>query len=154
MTDFYSECEDGLAVMLRTLTQFFKKDWQVSDDDTVLANGAEYFAIVRPGAFPYDRETIRVAIVSWNVTMDLYVSYKEYKTSWDRFKAFRSAIFNLLMENPDLGGTAGVLRVSMMSDEQAKYLKFSDVPDAKPNFIIQTVKVVIDQYVRIPDANF
>lgn len=154
MTDFYSECEAGLTTLLKTQTTYFAHDWQVSDDDSVIMQGAEYFAVVRPGAFPYTRQTERLSTVNWTVIMDLYVSYKDYKTSWAKFKAFRSAIFNLLMANPTLGGAAGVVRVDMTSDEQAQYLKFSDAPDARPNFIVQTVKVIIAQYVLVADTDF
>ena len=154
MTDFYSECETGLVTLLRSLTTYFVHDWQVSDDDAVITRGAEYFAVVRPGAFPYTRQTERLSIVNWTVVMDIYVRYVEYKTSWNKFKAFRSAIFNLLMMYPTLNDTAGVIQVDLTSDEQAQYLKFSDAPEAKPNFIIQTVRAVIAQYIYYSTGEF
>ena len=42
--------------------------------------------------------------------MDLFVRYKDYKEAWNKFKAFRGAVFSLLMENPTLGGAAGVVQ--------------------------------------------
>lgn len=154
MTDFYSECETGLATLLKTLTTYFKHDWQVSDDDLVVKRGADYFVVVRPGAFPYTRQTEQLSTVNWTVVIDLYVRYVEYKTSWSKFKAFRSDIFNLLMEYPTLNGVAGVVSVDMTSDEQTQYLEFSDAPGAKSNFIIQTVKVIITQYIHYSDGEF
>jgi len=154
MTDFYSECETGLVTLLRSLTTYFVHDWQVSDDDSVIMRGGEYFAIVRPGAFPYTRQTERLSIVNWTVVMDICVRYVEYKASWNKFKAFRSAIFNLLMEYPTLNGTAGVISADLTGSEQAQYLKFSDAPDAKPNFIIQTVRAVIAQYIQYSAGEF
>lgn len=154
MTDFYSECETGLVTLLRSLTTYFVKDWQVSDDDTVIMKGGDYFAVVRPGAFPYTRQTEKLATVNWSVVMDLYVRYDDYKKSWNKFKAFRSAIFNLLMEHPTLNDTPGVVRADMTGDERAQYFKFSNAPDAIPNFIIQTVRAVITQYIHYSEGEF
>jgi hypothetical protein len=144
----------GLVTLLRTLTPYIVNDWQVSDDDTVIQKGADYFILVRPGAFPYQRQTERLSTVYWNVVMDLFVRYKDYKESWNKFKAFRAVVFSLLMENPTLGGAAGVVQVNLTGEEGPQYLKFSDVPDAKPNFIVQTVRAVIAQYVLVADTNF
>jgi hypothetical protein len=152
--DFYCECEAGLMTLLRSLTTYFKHDWQVADDDSVLMKGAEYFAICRPGAFPFTRQTEQLATVNWSVVVDLYVAYKDYKESWNKFKAFRSAIFNLLMEHPTLNDTPGVVRADLTGDERAQYLKFSDAPDATPNFIIQTVRAIITQYIHYSEGEF
>jgi hypothetical protein len=154
MTDFYVECETGIVTLLQTLTTFFPHDWQVSDDDTNIMKGAEYFVIVRPGAFPYFRRTEQLSTIGWNVTIDLYVSYKEYKQSWNKFKAVRSAIFNLLMESPTLNDTLGVIRVDLTGDEQAQYLKFSEAPEAKPNFIVQTMRAIVTQYIQHSSSEF
>lgn len=154
MTDFYAECETGAMVLLRTLTAHFKHDWQVSSDDTVLAKGEDYFVIVRPGAFPLERMTEQLARVGWNIVLDLHVRYKDYKTSWSKFKTFRSDIFNLLMNHPTLNDTSGVLRVDVTGEEQAQYLKFSDVANAQPAFIIQTVRAVVYQYIHYTDGEF
>ena len=156
MTDYYKECEDGFIALLRTLTTYFPGGgWQVSDDDTILAKGLEYAVIVRPGAFPYIPRTATQIIVQWNVTADLCVRYVSYKESWNKMKAFRSDVFNLVLENPDLRDTPGVISVVMTGDALPQYLRFEGVPEtAKPNFIIQTVRVIISAYVPISGVNF
>ena len=149
MTDFYSECETGLIALLQTkLPTFFPQPWQVSDDDASIMQGGDYFVVVRPGMFPLVRQTEQLSVVGWTVVTDLYVRYTDYKSAWTKFKAYRSAIFNLLMTYPTLSDTAGVIRVDMSSDERAQYFKFSDAPNARPDFIIQTTRVVIAQYIQ------
>ena len=150
MTDFYTECETGLMTLLRTLTTYFPLTWQVSDDDAVLMQGAEYVVIVRPGKFPLTRQTEQLSIVNWEVTADLFVQFVDYKTSWAKFKTFRSVLFNLIMANPTLRDTAGVFRVDMASDAAAQYLKFSEAPDARPAYIVQTAKFNIVQLIQYP----
>jgi hypothetical protein len=148
-TDFYSECETGAMRQVRTLTTLFKNDWQVSDDDTVIAKGAENFFIVRPGQFPYTSQTAVIKDVSWHVTADLYIKFVNYKTSWSKFKVCRSAIINLLMSDPTLGNTSNVFRVGVSSQENAQYFSFDEPKHGvKPNFIIQTLDVEIIQRVR------
>ena len=154
MTDFYGECEAGLAALLKTLTAYFPRDWQVSDDDTAVMQGAEYVVVYRPGAFPLIRQTDQLSTVSWAVTLDLYIQYTDYKTSWAKFKTFRSDLFNLLMAHPTLNDTAGVFRVDLSSDRPTQYLKFTNEPQALPNYIVQSVRVVITQYIQYSDGEF
>lgn len=156
--DFYQQCEDVLAIRIRTLKpSFFKKDEQVSDDDSVIAEGADYWVIYRPGAFPIHDEFLsqKIMDVNWNVTMDLYVRYKTYKESWGKFRKFRAALFFLLHSDQHLGGQYNISRVTFSSNEVAQYFRFSNTPqEAKPNFIIQTCNVVIRQRVRFDKTVF
>lgn len=152
-TDFYQQCEDGLVAQLRTLTTYFptKNPWQITDDDANLARGAYHFAIYRPGAFPIvgDLLSKKIMDIDWNVTLDLYVRYDTYKEAWPSFRHLRSDIFNLLHGDQTLGDTVNVFRVTFSSDENVQYFKFAETPEnAKPNFIIQTTKVVIRQRIR------
>lgn len=148
MTDFYKECEDGLIKLLQTLTTFFPEKWQVSDDDTIVMRGADYLIVVRPSAFPIAAtEGETAAFVDWNTRMDLFVRFEDYKESWNKFKAFRSVIFNLFMKYPTLDDTVGVIAVSMTGDQPTQYLKLKDAPEAKPAYIVQTVRVVMRQLV-------
>lgn len=149
--DFYQQCEDGLVVRLRLLETFFKKPEQVSDDDSVLSEGADHWAIYRPGAFPIADNllTQKIMDMDWNVTVDLYVRYKTYKESWGKFRKFRAALFFLLHSDQSLGDTVNVHRVTFSSNEIAQYFRFANTAaEAKPNFIIQTCNVVIRQRVR------
>lgn len=151
VTDFYKQCEDGLAVRLRTLTTFFIKPTQVSDDDTVIAKGAGNYIIYRPGAFPIlgSLQTKKIMDIQWEVTIDLYVYYTNYKESWNRFKEVRAAVFFCIHEDQTLGNTLNVRYATLSSSENAQYFRFAEtVESAKPNYIIQTMKVQIVQRVR------
>jgi len=159
MTDPYVLAESALASFLRTLKDgsgdtFFPADterdagWQVSDDDTVLGLGGEYFAIYRPGACPAVPISRGIKDYGWEVLLDLYVRYTYYKESWDKFKAYRYAVITLLDTNQSLGGTNGVHGVNFKSDDKPLYFRFNETPEkAKPNFIIQPTQVVITQRV-------
>ena len=151
ITDFYKQCEDGLAVRLRTLTTYFIKTSQVSDDDTVISTGAGNYIIYRPGAFPIlgALQTKKIMDMQWEVTADLYVYYTNYKESWNKFKEVRAAIFQCVHEDQTLGNTPNVRYATLSSSENAQYFRFANaVESAKPNYIIQTMKVVIVQRVR------
>jgi hypothetical protein len=156
--DFYQQCEDALAVRLRVLKpSFFKKDEQVSDDDSVLSEGADYWIIYRPGAFPIadNINTQKIMEVDWNVTVDLYVRYKTYKESWGKFRKFRGVVFFLLHADQTLGDTPNVHRVTFSSNEIAQYFRYANTPEeAKANFIIQTCNIVIRQRVRFDKTVF
>jgi len=154
MPDYYSECEDGFVALLQTLTTYFPNSWQVSDDDSNLMRGAENFVVVRPGAFPTTRISDQARYFHWEILFDLDVRFVEYKKSWDKFKEVRSAIINLVYSNPTLGNTLGVFDVALDSREQAQYLKFSDDINAKPNFIIQTMRAIVTQRVEFTGGEF
>jgi len=150
-TDFYKQCEDGMAVRFRTLTDYFPVAQQVSDDDTVISKGAGNYIIYRPGAFPVlgSLQTKRILDVQWEMVLDLYVYYTNYKESWNKFKAARAAMFFCIGEDQTLGNTSNVRYASLSSDEQAQYFRFADTPEnAKANYIIQTMKVSVVQRVR------
>jgi hypothetical protein len=155
--DFYQQVEDGFATKMRLLSSFFRKPEQVSDDDTVLSEGADYWAIYRPGAFPIvdSLQTHRIEEIDWGITMDLYVRYKTYKESWGKFRKFRAAVFFLLHSDQSLGSTPNVRRVAFSSNEIAQYFRFANSPaEARPNFIIQTCNVTIRQRVRFDKSVF
>lgn len=156
--DFYKECEDALISYLQEMTDYFPNEWQVSANDTNIARGEDYFLVVRPGAFPIHDEfnTGLQRDYDWNVVMDMYVRYVEYEESWNHFKALRSAVLWRLGCNPILRcevepdkSAKNVYRVALSSDEEAQYFRFDDVGDEqRPNFIIQTMTVVIRQRVE------
>lgn len=158
--DPYSECEEALIAYLQELTYWFPNDWQVSNNDTNIARGADYFAVLRPGSFPIlpdtRSKTGQIVDYEWNVTMDVYVRYTEYEESWGQFKKFRAALIKILGDNPVLQtelqpekSALNVWGVSLSSDEEAQYFRFDDTDDnQRPNFIIQTMFVVIRQRVE------
>lgn len=143
MTDHYNVCEAALIAKLRTLTSLFPRDFQVSDDDSVLNRGADYFAIVQPDAFPATRADGREVFFNWVVIFDLYVRYQSRAESLPKFKAARSAIINLLGP-ASLNDTNNVSRTVLSANGGLQ----QDIPGDNPNFIIQTFSCVITQRVR------
>lgn len=141
--DHYTQCETGLIARLRTLTEFFPKDFQVATDDSVLSNGAGYFAILFPGPFPSTRANGRQAFFNWVVNLDLYVRYSTRKESLGKFKAVRAALVNLLQKPNSLASVPGVTNTVLSAVSELQ----QDAPGDNPDFIIQTMAVTITQLV-------
>lgn len=127
---------------LRTLTDLFPRDFQVSDDDSNINRGAEYFAIFQPDAFPATRANGRQAFYNWVVTFDFYVRYKTRKESLPKFKAGRAAIIELLPPIA-LNGTRGVTNIALSASGGLQ----QDIAGDNPNWIIQTFSATITQLV-------
>lgn len=151
-TDFYSQVEAGVMARFRTLSTYFKKPEQVSNDDTVLGRGFDYVAVFRPGSFPVSSASMHEKNFTWNIKVELYIRYTEYRVSWATFKAVRAAIINLLFPDPFLQeqGTIpevpGVFSVTVSSEEDAQYFFFEE-KQVQPNFIIQTLTIQVVQRV-------
>jgi len=147
--DYYGLCEAGLVTQLRTLITHFPHTWQVSDDDTVLGQGAENFIIYRPANFPVANVTMEDKDITWDIKCRLHVKYRDYKTAWTNFKAIRKDIINLIIPDYSLSGTVGVWRVTLQGGDEAMYFYF-DEPKAgvRPNFIIQDMVVSVTQRCR------
>jgi hypothetical protein len=142
MTDQYSLVEAAVMTKLRTLTDFFPNESQVSYDDSVIQKGANYFAIFMPDAFPMTRADGHDVFVNWVVVFDLSVSYSTRQESLAKFKAVRSSIFNLLYP-ASLNRTNGVSKIVLSSNGALN----QDLAGDNPNFIIQTLSVVVTQRV-------
>lgn len=143
MTDYYTQCETALMTKVRTLTAYFPRDFQVSDDDSVLNRGADYFAIFQPDAFPATRVDGLAVTYNWVVVFDLYVRYKSRRESLTAFKAARSAMINLITPNC-LNDTSNISRCVLAASGGLQ----QDIPGDNPNFIIQTFSATITQRVR------
>lgn len=143
MTDQYSVCEAALLAKIRTLTDLFPKEYQVTDDDSVINRGGDYFFIVQPDAFPQTRADGREVFFNWVVIGDLYVRYKSRKESLPKFKAARSAFINLLGP-ASLNDTNNISKTVLSASGGLQ----QDIPGDSPNFIIQTFQAVITQRVR------
>ena len=147
--DYYGLAEAGLVARLRTLTTHFPHEWQVSDDDTVLGQGASNFLIYRPGAFPGVPKSMEDIDITWDVVCRLHVKYLDYKTAWTNFKAIRKDIINLIIPDYSLSGTLGVWRVVLSSSADAQYFFYDEPkPGVRPNFVIQDFAVAITQRCR------
>lgn len=147
-TDYYSECENGLIALVKSkLPTVFPNEWSIANDDTIIARGGDNFLVLRPGKFPYNRGSeMEEGLYDWQILGDLYIRYVAYKTSWDRFKAVRSDLINLVHMYPNLNNTAGVLNVSLASNERPGYFKL-DETTAKASFIFQSLEFTVRQWV-------
>lgn len=152
--DPYVAVETALATCLKSLDTFFPGDkkrdagWQVSDDDTVISLGGDFFAIYRPGAFTVTKIARGIYDYDWEVDLDLFVRYTSYKESWTKLKSYRASLVELLSTHQTLNGTIGTHGVSLSSPERPAYFRFTDTSvSAKPNYLIQPTRVVIRQRV-------
>jgi hypothetical protein len=142
MTDQYSVCESALLAKIRTLSTFFPNAWQVSDDVSEIQRGADYFVIAMPDTFPMTRADGHDVYVNWVVVLDLYIRFSTIQESLVRFKAVRSAIFNLLYP-ASLNRTNNISKLVLSSNGGVQ----QDMAGDNPNFLIQTLSVVITQRV-------
>jgi hypothetical protein len=142
MTDQYGLCEAALMAKVRTLTEFFKESWQVSDDVTEIQRGADHFFIVLPDAFPNTRTDGRSLTYNWVVLADVYVRYSTAHESLQKFKALRSALINLLTPI-SLNQAKNVSRTVLSANGPLQ----QDIVGDNPNFLIQTISVTITQVV-------
>ena len=149
LEDHYSLCQDAFMKRIRdNMKPTFPLEYQVADDDTVIARGGDNFIIVRPGAFPLiPNKDMHEKDFRWGINFDLFVRYKAYKESWAQFRFVRAVLVNLFFMDPSLDGTKGVWSVTLSSGENAQYFSLEEKPGVKPNFIIQTMTAEITQRV-------
>lgn len=157
--DPYGECENAVKELMLEITDFFRYPWSVSNNDTNIARGGDYFVVLRPGAFPLFQQsnTGKIKDYDWNIVFDLYVRYTEYEESWKKFKAVRAAVIYVLDNNPILlctvkpdASAKNVWGTGVASDENAQYFTLEGSEEARPNFIIQTMSVIVRQRVEYP----
>jgi hypothetical protein len=150
-TDYYKECEDRLAAMMKTLTQFIANDYQVMNgDESGLVRGAKYFIRLHPGGFSDTLVDSGEATVDWQVELKIYVKFEELQKSWDNFRAFRAEVFYKVLQHPSLNSItgfvalAGVTSVRIGAGESPVYIVDDpEVADPTPLFISQTLMVTV-----------
>lgn len=128
---------------LRTLTTLFPDPNQVSDNDAILNSGkGDYYAIFQPGAFPFTRADGTESLFNWEIIFDFYVRYKTRKESLPKFKAARTQIIHDALFRTCLRkivkGVENVIPSASGGLQQ-------DIPGDNPNFIIQTISVIVTQ---------
>lgn len=147
MTDHYNLCKQAFMTKARTMTDFIKKDYQVTDDDADVNRGAQCYMIFRPGPAPITPFlTRKILTVEWNLIFDMQVKFKAYKESWTLFENFRTAILNKFVFTNDylLPGVQNVDNVMILAN-QSPGQKPPDVPS--PNWLGQTMTAVITQQI-------
>jgi hypothetical protein len=149
--DYYSQCEEALAALyLDNLADVFKKDFQVTDNESDLIRGANYYILFRPGSIPERPVTFQsgsFTYVDWRVNVNLFTRYQEKKLQWPQFKRFRALVIYVMEVNqfvPDNGNVEKI--VSYSAPEDALYWKFNNTPaEAAPNMMTQPLSVVVRQ---------
>jgi len=145
MTDYYGACKTAFMAKARTITPYIKHDWQVTDDDTDANRGADCFMIFRPGPAPIEQYlTKKIIKVDWHLIFDMQIRYKTYKTSWNLFEAFRTAILNkfVFTDDPFLSTVPFIEDVRVLANEEPG----QKPPDAAtPAWLGQTMTAIITQ---------
>ena len=162
--DYYILIETGIIDRLFwSMPEFFKKDWQVSNNDYNIQLGGDYFVVARPGKFPAlpaSYKSGEVQDVAWDVYLHLYVKIFEKGEMWSLFNPLRSKVVYHLMKNRFLDAVTindhfivqvpGVDRIrSVEATEDAGFWSFFTVDkNQPPNFMYQPIRAVIHQRVR------
>lgn len=154
--DYYSQCEDALATFFRSsLPDQFKHEWQVTDNESDLVRGADYYILFRPGAIPERPVTFQsgsFTYYDWRVNVNLFTRYKEKQLQWPQFKRFRALVLYVIEKNQFLPNNSNVEKiVSYSAPEDALYWKFKNTSvDADPNMMTQPLSVVLRQRIVHP----
>ncbi len=149
--DYYSQCETALATFLITgLPDVFKKDFQITDNESDMMRGADYYILFRPGAIPERPVTFQsgnFTYLDWRVNVNMFTRYQEKKLQWPQFKRFRALVIYVLETNQFLPNNSNVEKIiSYSAPEDALYWKFKNTPvDAEPNMMTQPLSVIIRQ---------
>lgn len=147
----YAEIANGFMAKARTLTQYFKHSWQVTDNDADANRGADYYIILKPGSLPVgpvpNAVTKKMYRVEWNIIFDMQLRYKEYKTSWSNFAKMRDDLFNLFVFTIDksLPGVNGIWDINITAPEPPG----QKPPEGAPTWIGQQMIAVVTQDIRI-----
>ena len=163
--DPYALIENGIADRLRAAlwTDFFDKDWQVSNNDGNLSLGGEYMIVMRPGPFPFLPASYKageIQDVDWTSIAYLYVRYQEKEESWSRFNPFRWGVMHSIMKYRFLDavtiGTTSVPQVvgidrirGLEAAEDAGFWRYFGVKESSPpNYMYQPLRITTRGRVR------
>ena len=147
----YTTIRDGFMTKARTLTQYFVQSWQVTDDEADVNRGAKFYMILRPGAAPITPvaglETKKIYRINWNITFDLQVKYKDFKTSWNEFTALRDSVLNKFVFTLDqsIPGTFGVWNVAITAPDPPG----QKPPEGAPTWVGQQLVAIITQQIDL-----
>lgn len=156
MTDQFSLCLGEYITQLKTLatsTAFFpaaigrSAGWQISEDDTIVKDGGDYFIIYRLGQFQQTRSGQFQENV-WHINTWLFMRFSEYTGLWSGYRQFRSAVLEL----PDTQPLKryGIYSQSFNAGQDAGYQR--DENGNYTNFVVQQMDCTINQRVLITRA--
>src|SRR5688572_18940531 len=104
----YVEVKNGFISRGRKLSSLFPKDYQVSDDDSNIKRGADYFIVTLPSTFASVPGDAHSKYMTWVVLFDFYVRYKTKTESTRKFEVARDLIITHFHSDPLLEKTPGV----------------------------------------------
>lgn len=151
--DYYSQCESALKDFFQAnLADYLPNDWQITDDESDLIRGADYYILLRPGSkpdTPISFQSGAFTTLDWRINCNLFVRYIYGSQKWPTFKKFRAVVWYVLEKNQFVQNNANVERViSYGFPEEPFYWKFKGTPeDAQPNMMAQPLFVVVRQRV-------
>ena len=92
-------------------------------------------------------ETKKLYRVNWNITFDLQVKYKDFKTSWNEFTALRDAVLNKFVFTMDqsIPGTFGVWNVAITAPDPPG----QKPPEGAPTWVGQQLVAIITQQIDL-----
>jgi hypothetical protein len=142
VTDPYINVLNALMAAVRTLTDYFPKDYQVTTDKPDITRGADYWFICNPGAFSDVRLEAHDSIVTWQTRCELAVRYTIYSQRMLDFLAVRGAVRAKLKEPRALPNIRLRPPVLVAGEDLRQ-----DIAGPTPNFIVQPLLVTINQIV-------
>lgn len=122
--------------------------WQVSENDTAVMEGGDYFVILRPSAFDNPRSGGQLQQNIWHVRTMLFMRFNEYESLWSNYRSFRSDIIALPDTSPLVD--YGIQKQEFSASDDAGYLRDADGNYA--GFVQQTLECQITQRVLVPRA--
>ena len=172
--DPYDQVETGIANRLRAALKadYFTnrsthkvEDWRVSDNDSNLERGADFFIVMRPGAFPSlptEYSTGKFVDMEWESFVRLYVKYVEREEQWSTFKPFRWAVIDTLrryrflnqvvIDGETLNAVPGVDRIrTVQANDPAGYWWIFEAQRQQglpPNYMFQSLQITTRQRVK------
>lgn len=157
VVDHYGQCVDGLIAYFRSFITYFPHDWQVGRNDSKLNKGANQFLFFRPGSFvtagpnPPSANSL-VKDIDWQILGDLYSRLGDYENAWQKFEAFRAAIFWYVNTNPALAffqrtQVPNVMAINM--EAAGDPLPFESTVGFG-SFIVQPLRFIVRQRITFP----
>ena len=143
-SDPYTQAINAMMTALRTLTDYFPEEYQVSFDPYDLGRGADYWFFVSAFASsPATRLSGTQKIYQWQTPCQLDVRYTTEAESAGLLLTARGAIIAFL-HRPRVLRDVNVNRVIVTPDSKP----LQNVPGDNPNFLIQAMTVTIEQIVN------
>lgn len=151
MTNF-NEIESAIMGEMLNLTTYFKNEWQVSRDDSVLQRGADYFAIFKSGNV-YNEQTLSTFDLQVDMTITFEVQTRFSKNideTKQRHNELLAQIDTLLTSYAFLRKQSGVMETKHSRGNEIQYLYLENNP--QPVFIMSVISVLVSTYAERENA--